>query len=411
MPAIADLELPHLPMDEPGFGSNFAPHFARARAQHPWLAKCVHGYVVHDYTAIKDLMAMDDKMHIAQDRVIDAMDARGTPWGRFQEENIFALSGPAHRRLRDVVAPAFTPRQANLHRGLMRKVISELLDEWAPKAAFDFEDFASRFPVAVMCSLIGAPLSAIPSLKSSMEAIGLSHSFDRSLLPSMQEGIETLDRFTREVLEERRRGVRRNDGPDLLDALLKAQDEGGLTERELIDLYIAVLVGGYDTSKNLLTLIMYMLMDRPDDYARCAEDPAFCRKVVEEMLRYRGVSTAMRETTEDIVYRDVFMPTGTMLFFALPVAARDPRVVPDPDTFDPERAQDTRHMAFGRGAHLCLGLHIARAQVEEGLHLIAQRLTKPRSPGPAGWRPFLGASGIKGLPIAFTPAPARSALG
>jgi cytochrome P450 len=289
----------------------------------------------------------------------------------------------------------------------MRKVISELLDEWAPKGAFDFEDFASRFPVAVMCSLVGAPISEIPRLKSSMEAIGLSHSFDRSLLPSMQAGIETLDQFTREVMEERRRGIRRSDGPDLLDALLKAQDDSGLTERELIDLYIAVLVGGYDTSKNLLTLIMNMLMDRPDDYERCAQDIGFCKKVVEEMLRYRGVSTAMRETTADIEYRDVFIPTGSMLFFALPVAVRDPRVLSEPDTFDPERDQSAKHMAFGRGMHLCLGQHIARAQVEEGLHLITQRLSNPRSPGPAGWRPFFGASGIRGLPIEFTPAPAR----
>src|SRR5262249_26837681 len=156
-------------------------------------------------------------------------------------------------------------------------------------------------------------------------------------------GIETLDRFTREILEERRRGNRRSEEPDLMDALLKAQDDG-LTEQELVDLYIAVLVGGYDTSKNLLTLIMNQLMDRPEDYARCAEDFGFCRKVVEEMLRFRGVSTAMRETTEDIVYRDVSIPTGTMLFFALPVAARDPRVIPDPDTFDPERDQNARHM-------------------------------------------------------------------
>src|ERR1700741_1867985 len=139
MQSISDLELPHLAMDAPRFAEHAAEHFAVARERHPGLAKCVFGYVVHDYDAIKALMWMDDKMHIAQDRVIDAMGARGTPWGRFQEENIFALSGAPHKRIRALVAPAFTPRQANLHRGLMRKVIAELLDEWVPKKAFDFE--------------------------------------------------------------------------------------------------------------------------------------------------------------------------------------------------------------------------------------------------------------------------------
>jgi cytochrome P450 len=406
---ISDLKLPHLAMDEPGFGADPAVHFAQAREQHPWLATCAFGYVVHDYTAIRDLMWMDDKMHIAQQRLIDLMGARNTPWGRFQEENIFALSGAAHKRVRDIVAPAFTPRQANLNRGLMRKVISELLDRWAPKGAFDFEEFASQFPIAVMCSLVGAPLSAIPRLKSSMEAIGLSHSLDRSLLPSMQDAIQVLDDFCRQIIDERRQGVRPGEDPDLLDTLLQVNDEGGLSDRELFDLLITVLVGGYDTSKNLLTMIMYILLDRPDDYARCADDLDFCRKVIEETLRYRSNSTAMRETTQDIVYRDVYIPTGTMLFYALPIALRDPRVVPDPDTFDPERNQDNKHMAFGRGIHLCLGQYIARAQIEEGLHLIAQRITKPKSKGPQGWRPFFGASGISGLPIEFEPAPPRLA--
>jgi cytochrome P450 len=407
MDSLADLKLPHLAMDEPGFGADPAAHFASAREQHPWLAKCAFGYVVHDYSAIKDLMWMDDKMHIAQERLIDLMDAHNTPWGRFQAENIFALSGDAHKRIRDTVAPAFTPRQANLNRGLMRRVIAELLDEWVPRRTFDFEEFASHFPIAVMCSLVGAPRSAIPRLRSSMEAIGLSHSLDRSLLPSMQDAIQTLDNFCRDIIEERREGVRPGDDPDLLDALLKANDDGGLTDRELIDLLITVLVGGYDTSKNLLTMIMYILIDRPDDYERCAQDVGFCRKVVEETLRYRSISTAMRETTEDIVYRDVLIPEGSMLFFALPIALRNPSATANADAFDPERSQDEKHMAFGRGIHLCLGQYIARAQIEEGLHLIAQRLANPKTSGPMGWRPFFGASGIAGLPLEFTPAPAR----
>lgn len=404
MPSISELELPHLAMDAPRFAENAAAHFAVARAEHSWLAKCVFGYVVHDYDAIKELMWMDDKMHIAQDRVIDVMGARGTPWGRFQEENIFSLSGAAHKRIRDLVAPAFTPRQANLHRGLMRKVIAELLDEWAPKRAFDFEEFAASFPIAVMCSLIGAPLSAIPQIKSSLEAIGLSHSMDRSLLPWMQEAMATLDAFIDGLIAERRAGQRPTEEPDLLDALIAAHDYDGLTRRELVDLLITLMAGGYDTSKNLLTLIMHKMLDRPEDYARCAADLDYCRKVVEEMMRYQAISTAMRETHEDIVYRDVYIPSGTMLFFALPVATRDPRVVPDPDIFDPERVQVKKHIGFGRGNHLCIGQYIARAQIEEGLHLIAQRITSPRSPGPNGWRPFFGASGISGLPIEFEPA-------
>ena len=401
------IRLPYLEMEDPEFGADPAVHFARAREQHPWLARCLHGFVIHEYAAVRDVLWMDDKMHIATEQLIAVMGAQNTRWGRFQRENLFGISGDEHKRVRDFVAPAFTPRRANQHRALMRKVIRELLEEWVPRKAFDFEEFASHFPITVMCSLIGAPSSEVPRLKSSMEAIGLSHSMDRSLFPSMESAIVTLEDFCGDVVEQRRNGHRPGGEPDLLDALLQANEHGGLTDRELIDLLITLLVGGYDTSKNLLTLIMNELIRHPGYYERCATDLDFCRKVTEEMLRFRAISTTIRQTTADIEYRDVSFPAGTTLIFALLAAARDPGTFEDPDRFDPERSSEHRHMTFGRGIHMCLGQYIARAQVEEGLHLIAQRIANPRTPGPSGWRPFFGASGIRGLPIEFDPAPLR----
>lgn len=403
MESLADQDLFYLEMDDSAFGEDPAPHFARARSQHPWLAKCLHGYVVHSYAAIQDLLWMDDSMHIATEQIIAVMGAENSEWGRFQRENLFGITGAEHKRIRDLAAPAFTPRQANLNRGLMRNVISDLLDEWVPKGAFDFEEFASNFPVRVICSLAGAPASEVPRLRSSLEAIGLSHSMDRSLFLSMEAGIVLLSDFCREVIEERRSSVRPSEGRDLLDALLAATENGGLTDRELIDLMITLLVGGYDTSKNLLTLIMNELIKRPDVHRRCAESLEFCKQVVDEALRYRPISTTIRETTRDIDYRGICIPAGTTLIFALYSAAHDPEKFDDPDIFDPDRPQGARHMSFGRGIHMCLGQFIARAQVEEGLHLIAQRIRHPRTSGPQGWRPFFGASGIKGLPIEFEP--------
>ena len=80
---------------------------------------------------------------------------------------------------------------------------------------------------------------------------------------------------------------------------------------------------------------------------------------------------------------------------------------PLPDQFDPERADLKKHLTFGMGVHICLGQFIARAQIQEGLHLIAQRITNPRRVGPSAWRPFYGVWGLRGLPIEFDPVPAR----
>src|SRR5689334_7713907 len=88
--ALADLDLPQLPMDDPAFGVDPLPPMAEARAQHPWLAQSPFGYVVTEYSAMRELMRMDDKLRTSFDGIIDLLDQHGTPWGRFLQEQIMA---------------------------------------------------------------------------------------------------------------------------------------------------------------------------------------------------------------------------------------------------------------------------------------------------------------------------------
>lgn len=401
MQLAAELDLPFLTMDQDEFAGNPFPHFAAARREHPWLARWTLGYVVTEYHAMRDLFAMEGRMRMLYHDIVAIMDAKGTPWGNFQERHMLSQSGPSHKRIRDVLAASFTPRQANLHRPLMREVIAGLLDEWAPRQTFDFEEFASYFPITVMCRLIGADPAVIPGLRSAMEAIGLSTSMDKRWLPAMQEGVVTMERFVDGLIAARRvRGPASDEG-DLLDLVMSAQAGGGLTDRELADILIFLFVAGYDTSKNMMTLTMNLLLSRPDIYRRCGEDYNFARRVVEESFRYHSTTSSQRILDEDIVYRDVLLEKDAIVWFPLSVATQDERLIAEADRFDPEREQSLPHIGFGLGAHICLGQYIARAQIHEGLHLIASRLRNPKSAGPAGWRPFPGAWGIRGLPVAF----------
>jgi cytochrome P450 len=410
MQPIAELSLPQLMTQDPKFAEDPFSRFAAARERHPWLARSAFGYFVTEYAAIKDLLGMDEKLRVAHEGVIDLMNARGSKWGDFQLNSIFGLSSERHKKVREVLAPIFTPRAANQHRRLMREVLSRLLDEWAPRAKFDFEEFASYFPVTVVCSLIGASSEALPTLRSSLETLGLSFSLIPGFLPRLDQAVEVMNGFVTRLVDDRRAGHRPSAEPDLLDALIAARDSGDLTTVEIDNLLIFLFVAGYDTSKNVLTMIMHELLSRPSQYRRCADDPSFCRKVVEEGLRFQSPATIPRLVNADFVYRDVVLPKDTLLFLPVGMATRDPSAAPNPDDFDPERPQDNRHLAFGRGMHMCLGQFIARAQIEEGLHLIAQRITQPRLAGRPGHRPFMGVWGLSGLPIEFTPAPARAQL-
>ena len=405
MDTLDTLTLPHLAMDQPSFAADPLPRFAEARGVHPWLARSNFGLVVHEFTAMRELFRMDDKLRPSYDGIVDLLDGRGTPWGRFTEEQIIGLPDEDHDRLRGIFAPRFTPRYANGMRGMMQETISALLDEWAPKGAFDFEDFAAQFPIRVMFRLVGAPVEEVSSIIWALETHGLAFGMNKDIMPEVQKAVECEDAFVQRLVAERRANPHGPDEQDLLDLMLEAQAEGGISDRELLDMLIFIFVAGYDTSKNVLTFMMYLMTQYPEHYRRCAEDLEFCRKCVEETLRFYNPGTTFRFVNEDMVYRDVMLPKDTMLFFPLSVSGRDPDTFERAETFDPERPVDgnKRHIAFGLGKHICLGQYIARAQLQEGLHLIAQRIREPKTTGPKGWRPFFGVWGIKGLSIEFTP--------
>src|SRR5437899_4997283 len=153
MQTLADLDLPHLPVEDPDFAANPMHYVAEARAKHPWIAKSNIGYFIHQYAAIRELLGQDDKLRPGYEGIVDYFGAHGTPWGRFTEEQMISLPADTHRLLRDTFARKFTPRYANRMRPMMQGTITRLLDEWAPKGKFDFEEMASYFPISNMFAL------------------------------------------------------------------------------------------------------------------------------------------------------------------------------------------------------------------------------------------------------------------
>jgi len=404
MQTLAELDLPHLPVEDPAFGADAVRFFNEARAKHPWIASSDIGYYIHELTAIRELLGQDEKFRPAYDGIVDQFGAHGTPWGRFTEEQLISLPVEKHRMLRDTFAAKFTPRFANQLRPMMRRTMTRLLDEWAPKGAFDFEEFASYFPISNMFGLVGAPVEEVDGIRSSLEVLGLAFGLDKSRLPQIQEAYLRLEDLVQRLISERRADPDGQAQDDLLHLLIDASDEGGIVERQLVDLLIFFFIAGYDTSKNVLTYTMSLLLQHPDIYQRCGEDHEYCAKVLDEALRYFNPGSIPRFADQDIVFRDVLIPKDTMVWFAVNIAGRDPGLFPDPERFDPDRVSETRHAAFSLGKHMCLGQFIARAQLQEALHQIPQRLRNPRQTGPSGWRPYPGTWGMKGLPIAFTPA-------
>jgi len=410
MQTVAEMDLPVLDVGAADFACDLTARVGEARKTHPWLGRFKagprEGYVIFGHRATKDLLSTDEKMRPFFDGIVEHFGAEGTDWADFMTSILPTLSGEKHDRLHSSVAHAFTPRRAADTRPLMKSVISRLLDEWVSKGEFDFAEFAANFPITVMCGLLGVAPESTESLHDALETQVSSASLSGDILPKLIEGYRTMYAYADSVITEREAGPASDE--DLIGTLIEAKNAGKLNDKELRHMLIVLLLGGYDTSKNMLTMVVYLAMQRPDIWERCAEDLAYCRNVVEEALRHTGLLVPFRVVTQDIEYDGVHFPNGTMLCFALPLTGRDPDAFDDPGKFDPDRKFTNRHFAFGRGDHTCIGQHLARVQIEEGLHQIAKRLGNPRIVGEIERRPFLGAGGLRTLPIAFDPAPASS---
>lgn len=399
---IAELDLMELPIEDRAFGADPEPWFAQARQRHPWLAKFTHGYLVHGHREIRDLIQMDDRLHIATDDVVEIMGASNTPWGDFMKALLISRHGEDHRRMRDALKPFFKPRRIAEHVSLIQEVVSTLLDEWAPKGEFDFTEFASNFPIAVMFGLIGADLADLPKMKWALEAQGLSYSLDPSLLPELESAHAMMMEFNSNLVKARRASGEQRD--DLLAELIKAEDAGILSHQEVCEQLFFLFAAGYDTSKNQLGMTAHQLFQQPALWERCGQDREFCTLAIEEGLRHSSPSAPPRIALEDFEYNGVLIPKGAHLMFLLNISGRDPRTFVDPMEYRPGRDYAKHHLAFGKGAHICLGLHLARFQMEEGLHLIAQRMKDPQIAGEVQWRRFPGVWGLETLPVRFTPA-------
>jgi len=401
--SIAQAALPLVPVDTAAFAADPQKPLEAARAVHPWLGTFSQGYVVYGYDAVSDLLFDSENLKPGLGPVVEFYGLNGTMWGRFMKEMVKTETGATHARLRASVAHAFTPRHANLVRPIMQRVINGLLDEWVPKGEMNFAYFASFYPVSVMCGLLGVSADPVPRLRSAIEHHISSLTMDLSTKPHFLEAWDQLWEFAdTTILERESCGTR--DETSLLDNIIVAKQAGQLDEDELRIMLLTVFIAGYDTTKNMLTLTMKLLLDHPEHYARCAEDKEFCGKVIEEALRHTSIATPYREVAQDFSYGGHTFRKGELVICAPPLAGRDPSIFADPLRFDPTRENSARNLAFGRGPHICLGQYIARATLQEGIHIIAQRMRNPRLNGGIVWRSFLGAYGLLDLPIAFDPA-------
>jgi cytochrome P450 len=316
---------------------------------------------------------------------------------------ILNADGDEHLRLRRLVAKAFTPPAVERLRPFMRASANELIDSFVQRGECDFvAAFADRYPGQIICELLGVPAGTERERFAAWaNDLGLAFGFEATVHRArIETAVLALSRWAEAQIAERRR----HPGPDLISALIVAEESGSqLSGDELRAMVVALVFAGNDTTRNQLGLAMAAFLDYPAQWAALAQHPQFAPRAVEEVLRtYSAVPGVTRIVAEDFEFQGLPLRAGTLLTLLLGAANADPAVF-GTSGFDITLERPAQ-LTFSSGIHHCLGNWLARAELQEALPLLAARLREPQLAATPTWGPGLGIRGPLTLPIRFRAA-------
>lgn len=303
---------------------------------------------------------------------------------------LFSLPDKDHARVRKLVSPLLTPRAVERLRPEIQRIVDERLDAAAGKSELDVvHDFAEHIPVRVIGSMLNIPRELDASFHRFADSavkqlfIMLMSAEEREkVFAGIREGMA----MVHEVIEARRKHPIEG---DTLTALIQAEEQGDrLSKPELASLVTALLVGGSETTVHLIAFTVLNLLKRPEILAQVKEEPELMKGVVEEVLRFDnfGKIGIFRYAKEDVEIGGVRIAKGELVLLFLASALRDEAVHADPDRFDPRR-DATGSLAFGNGAHYCIGANLARLEAQIAVSSIFRRFPRMTLASPPTFGP------------------------
>lgn len=327
-----------------------------------------------------------------------------SPIAEVMVRQMLFMDHPAHTRLRGLCSQAFTPRKVEALRSHVQDIADRLLDKVVPAGRMELiRDFAAPLPATVTAEMLGVPVEDHVQLKiwsaDFAEMLGnFQHNPDRAhrVLGTLKE----MTAYFQDAIREQQ--ARPHEG--LVHDLLTAEVDGDrLSEEEVIANLIVTMVGGQETTTNLIGNAILTLLRNPEVLQELRSDLSLIPSAVEELLRYESPSQhTARLAPEDIELGGRKIHRRDAVIAVMGAANRDPERFPDPDRLDIHR-KDNRHVAFGFGAHFCFGAPLARIEAQVAFATMLRRLPNlTLEPGPISWRENLGLRGLTGLWVAWS---------
>ncbi|WP_236792068.1 cytochrome P450 [Amycolatopsis sp. GM8] len=400
------------------------PAYEQLRAQAPLVEVPEHNlWLVTSYSACIEVLGDPDRFssreslsgrNVFKGNPDAAARLRGGP-GYPRVPTLILTDPPEHTRYRKIVQRAFAPAQTvrRLTPGI-RERVDELIDGFADRGSCDFvAEFAYPLPMSVISQVLGFPPEMLDTLKKWSDDFisAQAGNIPPDRVDSAAASTVEFEHYVSALLDERAAAADLHERPDFLSRLIVegAGDDfvPALTRQEQLSLCQQLLVGGNETTTNLLGNAMHVLIHDLDLAQRLREDPSLVPDFVEEVLRYESpLQGLFRVTTRDTHVQGIALPAGAKLMVLFASANRDENVY-SPAGFDPDRDnRSAPHLAFGRGAHACMGQSLARREADLAITRLLQRLSliEPAHDNPAQPVELFGFHGHRSLAIRFTQA-------
>jgi cytochrome P450 len=310
---------------------------------------------------------------------------------------------PAHTRLRNLCAAAFTPARVAVLRGHIQDIAEGLIDRFIGQGSADIvDDFAAPMPAIVTAEMLGVPVSDYEKLKQwSIDFAEILGNFQHP-----PDRVARVAASVRDMTEYFRAAIRQQETDPtegLVNSMVRAQVDGvRLTEDEMVANLILTMIGGQETSTNLISSALLTLLRHPEQMQLLLDDPSLVPMASEELLRYESpIQHTARVAHEDFLLGGKMIRRGQSVVAVLAAGNRDPERFPNPDVLDVKRG-DKGHLAFGWAAHFCFGAPLARIEVPIALGALLRRLKNLElATKDFVWHENFGLRGLSGLPVRF----------
>ena len=398
---------------DPEVLANPYPLFERLRTEAPvhW-DPYLHAWVVTRYADVVTVLHHFSANRTPSPEQFAAMGlAELGPLAQVMVKQMLFMDAPDHTRLRGLASTAFTPARVEALRSHIQEILNNLLEPLLPAGQMDvIADLAAPLPAIVTAEMMGLPISDANQLKDwsadFAEVLGnFQHNPDRA--SRTLKCVEEMTSYFRDAVQKMRTDPREG----LINALLTAELDGDrLTEEEIIANCIVTMVGGQETTTNLIGNGVLTLLRHPDQLERLQNDLTLIPSAVEELLRYESPSQhTARICREDTELGGQLIRKGQAVIAVMAAGNRDPERFPDPDRLDLGRT-DNRHLAFGWASHFCFGAPLARIEGQLVFEALVRRTANMViAPGPIVWRDNLGLRGLTSLQVTFNEVQPTSA--